>query len=203
MPFTPDHHWYDFNLSATKKRGPGLFLDRDGVIIEDRQYISNPEDVAIIPGSHAAIQRFRDAGFRIVIISNQSGIGRGYYGWDEALAVQTRVQELAAQDGIIYDGVVLCPHHPEKGKGEFSKICDWRKPGSGMLTFVIENFDVDLGQSIMVGDKRSDIEAGIAAGIGRLVHVSTGHGQAERLRVKEFENDIEIEFADCLGDLEP
>ncbi len=179
-----------------------LFLDRDGVIIEDRQYIRDPAEVAIISGSHETIQRFRDAGFRIVIISNQSGIGRGYYGWDEALAVQARVQELAAQDGIIYDCVVLCPHHPEKGKGEFNKICNWRKPGAGMLTFALEKFDVDLRQSILVGDKRSDIEAGIAAGVGRLIHVATGHGQAERSRVKEFESDYKIEFADCLGDVE-
>lgn len=203
LPFTAENNWFEFRDDQTDRSGPILFLDRDGVIIEDHSYISSPDNVEPIAGSFASIRQFQDVGFRIVIVSNQSGIGRGYFGWDDALAVQRQVEKLAQSEGIEFDGVLMCPHHEDAGKGNFKLACNWRKPGTGMIDEALRRLSADVAACCIVGDRTSDLLAGISAGIGRIVHVSTGHGLDERGDVEALARQHQIELAGSLADVEP
>ena len=149
-----------------------VFLDRDGVIIEEEHYLSDPEKIKLISGAAAAIKRLCDAGFMIVVTTNQAGIARGYYEEADAIRVNERIRELLAADGVRIDGIYLCPHHPDHS-GE----CDCRKPAPGMLLQAAKDLDIDCSISYMIGDKMSDIGAAEAAGCAGSVLVMTGHGK--------------------------
>lgn len=162
---------------------PALFLDRDGVIIEDVHYIGNPDEVRLIPGVGETIRQFRSAGFVVVVVTNQSGIARGYFDRDEYLRVERRIRELLGSDEP--DAVYACPFHKE-GAVPYNVEHSWRKPSDGMLRASSEALGIDLGRSLMVGDSLSDIQAGIAAGVARTFHVLTGHGFAHRPKVEQL-----------------
>lgn len=134
-----------------------LLLDRDGTIIWDPGYISDPTLVRLLPGAAEAMKRFQDAGWMVVVVSNQSGIARGKYGRAELDAVHARMTELLAAEGVRLDGAYYCEHAPDDG-------CACRKPRPGMLEQAARELGFDLRSSIMVGDKESDVEAGVAAG---------------------------------------
>ncbi|MFH1842153.1 MAG: HAD family hydrolase [bacterium] len=151
---------------------PILFLDRDGVIIEDRNYISRPEQVVLIPGVATALRRARDAGLQLVGISNQSGIGRGLYSEDDFVAVQTRVDQLLAREQVVLDALYYCPHAPEEN-------CDCRKPAPGLLREARRHFAWTPSRSWLVGDKVSDVELARAEQLGALL-VLTGQGAQQR-----------------------
>ncbi|WP_077965218.1 D-glycero-alpha-D-manno-heptose-1,7-bisphosphate 7-phosphatase [Ensifer adhaerens] len=172
-------------------RQPALFLDRDGVIIEDVNYISNPDDVRLIPGVGETIRHFRSAGFTVVVVTNQSGIARGYFDRAAYLRVECRIRQLLASDEP--DAVYACPFHKD-GLPPYNVDHPWRKPNDGMLRASSAALGIDLEKSQMVGDSLSDIQAGVAAGIARAVHVLTGHGRAHRPRVEQLS-----EFLDASG----
>jgi D-glycero-D-manno-heptose 1,7-bisphosphate phosphatase len=134
-----------------------IFLDRDGTIIRDVGYPRDPKAVELLPGVVDALGRARALGFRLIIISNQSGVGRGLIAPAEARAVQDRVEELFASEGVTFDGVYFCFHAPDDA-------CDCRKPKPAMLLRAAEELSLDLPASLMIGDKDSDVEAGLAAG---------------------------------------
>lgn len=156
-----------------------LFLDRDGVIVEETQYLGRPEDVKLIDGAAAAIRMINEAGCPVVVVTNQAGIGRGYYDWIAFAAVQARIRALLAQEGATIDLVLACAYH-DKAVGAFA--CHdhpWRKPRPGMMSAAGRELGIDLGGSLVVGDKISDLEAGWNAGLRRGVLVETGWGKSE------------------------
>ena len=137
-------------------RRPAVFLDRDGTLIVDVGYPRDPARVEILPG---AVEALRDLAreHALVVISNQSGIARGKITPEEAAAVHDRFVAVFAAEGVTFDGVYYCPHGPDEG-------CRCRKPAPGMLLDAARDLDLDLARSYVIGDKPSDLEAGIAAG---------------------------------------
>ena len=137
---------------------PTLFIDRDDTLIADVSYMSDPSGVELLPGTVEGLKLFREAGYRLIVISNQSGIGRGLIRCDQLMAVQARLAELLAREGVTLDAVYCCPHAPEE-------ICECRKPMAGMLLQAMKDFAIDKESSLMVGDRKGDVQAGIAAGV--------------------------------------
>jgi D-glycero-D-manno-heptose 1,7-bisphosphate phosphatase len=153
---------------------PAMFLDRDGTMIEDRKYLANPAGVALIEGCGALLIKARERGFALVVVTNQSGIGRGYFGWREYERLENRLIDLLAREGAELDAVLANAAVPS------DTAHDWRKPQPGMLIAASKALNLSLERSVIIGDKASDLEAGRAAGLRLGIHVSTGHGISER-----------------------
>ncbi len=155
--------------SQSVKR-PALFLDRDGVINIDHGYVYKPEDFEFVDGIFELVKRANDAGYLVIIITNQAGIGRGYYTEDDFHALMEWVKnEFSAHDARI-DGIYFCPHHSEFGMGKYKLECGCRKPNPGMILKAATDYSIDLPHSILIGDKQTDIDAGVTAGIQRIFH---------------------------------
>jgi histidinol-phosphate phosphatase family protein len=146
---------------------PALFLDRDGTLIVDVGYPRDPEQVEPLPGVLDALRALQTR-YALVIISNQSGLARGTITPAEAAAVHARVVAVFASAGITFAGAYYCPHGPDDA-------CRCRKPAPAMLLDAARDLDLDLAASVMIGDKRADIEAGEAAGCGRTIHFADAH----------------------------
>lgn len=170
MPLTPHPS------PLTEKKA--VFLDRDGTINEEKDYLWRIEDFAFIPGAPEAIRRIREAGYKVIVVTNQSGVARGYFSHEDVDRLHEHIQQELAKIGTAVDGFYLCPHHPERGQGEFKVDCDCRKGRPGMLLQAAAEHGIDLAASWMVGDKRADLEAGRAAGCRSLL-VRTGYGEKE------------------------
>jgi D-glycero-D-manno-heptose 1,7-bisphosphate phosphatase len=153
-----------------------VFLDRDGTLNVDKGYVHRIEDWEWIPGAIDAIAVLKKAGFLVIVITNQAGIARGYYDEADMTNLHTRINEELQTHGATIDGFYHCPHHPE-----FSAVreCECRKPMPGLIYKARQDFDIDLGRSWLVGDKASDIQAGLAAGIKSIL-VLTGYGNNDR-----------------------
>ncbi len=180
------------NLSQGR---PAAFIDRDGVINRDHGYVSRWEDFEFIPGVEAAMARLQQLGFAIVVVTNQSGIGRGYY--DEAAfkALTAQMTDTLGARGVDVTGVYFCPHHPTKALGDYLKDCDCRKPAPGLLLRAAHDHQLALDQSIMIGDKLSDIEAGRAAGVARCYQVTDGASHGCAIRVASLAEAADQEAA--------
>lgn len=150
---------------------PAIFLDRDGTLIEEREYLADPAGVALFPGAGAALRRLQDAGFTLVIVTNQSGIGRGYYTEADMHRVNDRLRELLAADGVRIAKIYFAPEAP----GQPSR---GRKPSPQFLFDARDELGLDLAASYMIGDKLIDLECGWNAGVKRAVLVRTGYGAA-------------------------
>lgn len=144
---------------------PAIFLDRDGTLIEEVNYLSRVEDLRVFPFTAEAIARLKDAGFLIIVVTNQSGIGRGIYTEADMHAIHEAIQEQL--DGAI-DAFYFCPHLPCDG-------CECRKPGLGMINAAMRDLNIDLENSWMVGDKKIDVETGQSAQMQTAL-VLTGYG---------------------------
>ncbi len=145
---------------------PALFLDRDGVITADTNYLARPEDLRMIEGAAAAIARCNACGIPVVVVTNQSGIARRYYGWDDFRVVQAALTAALAAFGAHLDAVLACGYH---GQGhEPLRIADhpWRKPNPGMILAAGRRMNLDLPRSWIIGDRPGDVAAGAAAGLG-------------------------------------
>jgi len=150
-----------------------VFLDRDGVINVDHGYVSTWEQFEFLAGVPEALCELQDAGYLLIVVSNQSGIGRGYYSEADLESLnQAIAQHLASTVGVTLSGFYHCPHHPTEAEGEFRRQCDCRKPAPGMIRQAALDHGVDVKTSILVGDKDSDIAAGRAAGVARLFKVA-------------------------------
>jgi len=143
-----------------KSERPALFLDRDGVINVEKNYLHRAEDFEFIDGIFELCRRFQEKGYRIVVVTNQSGIARGYYGEEDFEALTRWMVEAFEKRGITIDGVYHCPHHPD-----ISGPCTCRKPEPGMFLQAAKELDIDLKRSVMVGDSERDIVAAHRAGI--------------------------------------
>ncbi|HBA89502.1 MAG TPA: D-glycero-beta-D-manno-heptose-1,7-bisphosphate 7-phosphatase [Geobacter sp.] len=161
-----------------------VFLDRDGTINVEVQYLSKVEEFEFIPGAPWALRRLQEAGFLLVVVTNQSGIGRGYYDESELQAIHDHMHADLAAYGVTIDACYFCPHHPEHAIGDYRKECGCRKPLPGMLEQAAEDLDIDLSRSYMIGDKLADVEAGLNAGCKSLM-VLTGYGRADSERIPE------------------
>lgn len=150
-----------------------VFIDRDGTLIVERNYIRDPADVELIPGAAQAIRAIRTAGYKAVVVSNQSGIARGLLTLDDYRRVEARIDELLRAEGAELDGVYFCPHLPE-----ISGPCECRKPGLGMFRDAARNLDIELAHSFYVGDRVRDVEPAVATG-GKGILVLTGYGKGE------------------------
>lgn len=179
-----------------------LFVDRDGTIIQNVPYLADPDLVSVIPGIVETLSAFRAEGYAIIVVSNQSGVARGLCSVPQYKAVEERVQALLG--GAAADLVYSCPFHPD-GFGAFAIDHPSRKPGAGMIVDAASRFSIDLARSVMVGDSLADMQAAADAGVGRLVHVLTGHGVRDKAMVEEFERQagIAIEVFPSLADVRP
>jgi D,D-heptose 1,7-bisphosphate phosphatase len=152
-----------------------VLLDRDGTLIRDHPYLADPALVELERGALAALRRLADAGYLLVLVTNQSGIGRGLYGLRDYQAVQARLEELLREGGVALARTYYCPHHPTEARGEFKQRCACRKPAPGMLEQAVRELDLERGACVMVGDSPADVGAGRAAGMATVL-VSTGRG---------------------------
>lgn len=149
--------------------GKAVFLDRDGTINEEVNYLGSPEGWRLLPRAGEAIHQLNVRGWQVVLITNQSGVGRGYYTEQDVQAVHERMDADLARAGARLDGIYYCPHHPDAG-------CDCRKPHTLLFEQAARELNIDLTRSYAVGDKLSDLEPGRRLGC-RTVLVLTGHGR--------------------------
>jgi D-glycero-D-manno-heptose 1,7-bisphosphate phosphatase len=159
--------------ARTGVRRPAAFLDRDGTIIVERHYLADPDGVALLPGAAEALRALADHGFALVLVTNQSGIGRGLYTEAGFRAVQARLTALLEEQDVAFDGVFHCPHHPD-----YDGPCDCRKPGLALFHAAADSLGLDMAASIFIGDRLRDVLPARAFG-ARGFLVRTGHGAAE------------------------
>lgn len=158
------------SAAHTTRHSPAIFLDRDGTMIEECEYLSQPDGVALYPGVGQALRHLMDAGFKLVIVTNQSGIGRGYYTEADMHRVNDRMLELLAADGVRIEKIYFAPEAPDQpSRG--------RKPSPQFLFDARDELGLDLAQSYMIGDKLIDLECGWNAGVRQAILVRTGYGK--------------------------
>jgi D-glycero-D-manno-heptose 1,7-bisphosphate phosphatase len=196
--------WCEIGWAASWAGRPALFLDRDGVIIVDTHYLCRVEDMRMIAGAAAAIARCNALGIPVVVVTNQAGIGRGYYRWDDFHAVQGALAAELAASGARLDGVLACAYHGE-GR-EPLKVADhpWRKPNPGMILEAASRMRLDLARSWIVGDRAHDLAAGAAAGVagGTLLAGDDAEWQtASRLAGTRFVVETAPNLADAVAAL--
>ncbi|MBC8269732.1 MAG: HAD-IIIA family hydrolase [Rhodospirillaceae bacterium] len=163
----------------TSKPRPALFLDRDGCVVLEAHYLHKVKDVDVIVGAADVIARANALEIAVVFVTNQAGVGYGYFGWPDFFQVQNEILGQLAKQGAQVDGVYACPFH-EKGKPPYDHPDHpARKPNPGMLMSAAEELNLDLGRSWIIGDRAGDLEAGLNAGLAGGVHVATGHGRRE------------------------
>jgi D-glycero-D-manno-heptose 1,7-bisphosphate phosphatase len=164
-----------------------VFLDRDGTIIVEKNYLSRPEDVVMLPGAPAALRRLGNAGFKLFIVSNQSGIGRGYFTLADVERVNEHLCRELARDDVRFEKIYLAPEAPDQpDRG--------RKPSPRFLFDARDEFGVDLAQSYMIGDKLADLECGWNAGVKRSILVRTGYGaELERAGADKLKRAVVVD----------
>ncbi len=149
-----------------------VFLDRDGTINEEVDYLDDPDNLNLIPGAAEAIRLLNAAGIPAIVVTNQAGVGRGYFSVTTVTAIHDELAKQLAEQGAYLNGIYYCPHHPNEG-------CDCRKPKAGMLLRAARDHGIDARRAFVVGDKASDLDAGRRVGC-RTVLVLTGYGEQAR-----------------------
>ena len=173
---------------ASSQKKIAVFLDRDGTINEDAEYLSDPDKLELIPGSGEAIRLINEAGLLAIVLTNQSGVARAYFPESQVGVVNKRLDLLLAQEGAKIDAYYDCPHHPTEGKKPYRMECGCRKPKTGMIEKAVKDMDIDPEMSYMVGDKMSDLKMASAAG-SKGILVRTGYGrETESTLIKENSN---------------
>ena len=160
-------------------RRPAVFLDRDGTIIEDVGFLRDLSQVDVLPWAAEAIRQVNDAGFAVVVITNQSGVARGYFDEAHVRATHRAIDAALAPHGARIDAYYYCPHYPKSSDPHYGVDCDCRKPASGLLRRAAADLGIDVNQSWMVGDWWRDVQAGIGAGT-RTILIRTGRSTAHR-----------------------
>lgn len=178
-------------MAKLKAEKAAVFLDRDGTINEDPGYLYRPEELAVIPGAAEAIRALNRAGMKVIVVSNQSGVGRGYFTDADVHAVNERLIEIIGQGGALIDAIYYCNHHPEDD-------CSCRKPKTGLVEAAATEHSIELSRSYVVGDKASDIELARNSG-AKGVLVLTGRGGQEKDRLKAPADYVALNLADAVG----
>jgi len=162
-----------------------IFLDRDGTLIFDKEYLHKPEEVEFCPGSIAALRRALEAGFALIMVTNQSGVGRGYFTLEDVHRVHEYIEKELARGGVTLKGIYIAPEAPElPSRG--------RKPSPQFLFDARDEFGIDLARSYMVGDKMSDLQCGWNAGVDKSILVRTGEGLKTEAKQREQLRDAPI-----------
>lgn len=156
-------------------KNKAIFLDRDGVINKEVNYLYRPEDFEFTFNCIDALKLLRGCGYKLFIVTNQAGIGRGFYTESDFLNLMEWMNNKLCAEGATIDDVEFCPHHPQHGLGRYKQNCNCRKPKPGMLQRLIEKHNIDVKESMMIGDKFSDLYAAEAAGIENCILVRSGH----------------------------
>lgn len=156
----------------------GLFLDRDGTVNEEVDFLTTPDGLRLIPGSAAAIQVANQLGLKVIIVTNQSGVARGLLSEQRLQEIHQHLIEQLKQEGALLDAIYYCPHLPEEGNSPYHRECSCRKPKPGMLMQAAAQFDIDLSRSFVVGDRKIDVEMGMKVG-ATTIAVRTGYGNDE------------------------
>ncbi|PIE63606.1 MAG: D-glycero-beta-D-manno-heptose-1,7-bisphosphate 7-phosphatase [Desulfobacterales bacterium] len=157
---------------------PAVFLDRDGTINEQMGYINHISRFQLIPGVEEAIGRVNAAQIPVVVVTNQSGLARGYFSAQLLDAVHQKMTDQLAEKNAHVDGIYICPHHPEAKEEQYRQTCTCRKPKTGLLEQAAQDLGIDLNRSFVVGDRWSDIKCGAAAGATSIL-VMTGYGRGD------------------------
>lgn len=155
-----------------------VFLDRDGTLIRETHYLADPSRLALLPGAGQAVAKLRAAGFPVVVVTNQSGIARGFSTEEDLWAIHEKLGRLLARHGACLDGVYACPHHPDGTVEAYRKTCLCRKPGTGLFLQARDELAIQLDGSYHIGDKRADLEAAARAGLVSIL-VLSGYGKQE------------------------
>jgi D-glycero-D-manno-heptose 1,7-bisphosphate phosphatase len=199
-----DGLWCDIAVGDFAGR-PALFLDRDGVIVEDTHYLGRAADVRLLAGASEAIARCNRLGIPVVVISNQSGIARGLYHWTDFVAVQAAIVSALAEAGARLDAVLACAHHGDGNAPLNVADHPWRKPNPGMMVAAGQRMKLDLARSFVVGDRACDLVAGRAAGLagGVLIPSCAGaeRGAATELRSGRFTVEIASSLEEAVARL--
>jgi D-glycero-D-manno-heptose 1,7-bisphosphate phosphatase len=172
----------------TKAKAPAVFLDRDGTLMKDVDYCGDPKDVQVFEGASEALQKLKQLGFKLVVITNQSGIARGYFDEQQYKVVEREVARQLGEE--LLEATYYCPHHPNDG-------CQCRKPNPELVVRAATDHAIDLSQSFFIGDKASDIECGSNAGV-RTVLVRTGYGRDTGAESADFVAENLSEAADII-----
>lgn len=154
-------------------RRPAVFLDRDGVLTEERGYVTSVEELRVLPFVEVCVRQIHEKGYYAIVITNQSGVARGLFSEDELLKMNDYLMQQTGVDAVYY-----CPHHPEGNVKKYRKVCQCRKPKIGMFQEACKKFDIDLARSYMVGDRAGDIIAGQNVGV-KTILVESGYGTAK------------------------
>jgi D-glycero-D-manno-heptose 1,7-bisphosphate phosphatase len=157
-----------------------VFLDKDGTLVEDVPYNVDPDRIRLMPGAAAGLRDLHAAGYRLIVVSNQSGVARGYFEEKALAAVEQRLRELLSAEGVPCSGFYYCPHHPRGSVAAYAVACECRKPRPGLIVRAAAEQGIDLGGSWFVGDILDDVEAGRAAGC-RTILLDNGHETEWRL----------------------
>lgn len=173
-------------------KNKACFLDRDGVLNVELNYLCDPEKIVLENGVIEALKILQANGFKLLVVTNQAGVARGFFECKDVEQVHARMAEIFAENGVKIDRFYYCPHH-EKITGK----CECRKPLPGMLLQGANEFDIDFGQSFMVGDRLTDLQAGQSAGCCDSILVLSGYGQNA---LKEYHGEKELHVADNLLD---
>lgn len=146
------------------KKNKAVFLDRDGTIVVHEHYLSSPHQLKLLPNAAEGIRLFREHGYLIIVVTNQSGVARGFFDEERLLHIHKRLMDMLEEEGVVIDGIYYCPHHAEGVIEQYKVTCDCRKPDPGMLFDAAHRHNIDLTQSLMIGDSETDMLAGKSAG---------------------------------------
>lgn len=175
----------------------GLLLDRDGTLIKDRHYLSEPAELEWYEGLFEPLRFLREKGFKIIVITNQSGVARGYFQEEDVRRVHRELRRQARLRGLRLDGIYYCPNHPEAEESRYREPLDCRKPRPGMLLQAQEDHLLDLQRSLVIGDKASDIEAGKQVGATSIL-VRTGKGEDQQSEVDLPDEQVHPDLSQAL-----
>lgn len=163
------------NWPGTGKRR-AVFLDRDGTINREVQYLSRVSDLELIKGAARGIVMLNRAGFRVIVVTNQSGVARGFFDEQRVLEINRALSLMLEKQGARIDAWYYCPHHPAEGQGEYCTVCSCRKPATGMVEQACRQYPVDVSKSFVVGDTLRDMKLAWNCGMSAVL-VKTGHGK--------------------------
>jgi D-glycero-D-manno-heptose 1,7-bisphosphate phosphatase len=160
---------------AEQRLRRAAFIDRDGVINRELHHVHRVEDFHVLPGVVEGLRMLAASGYALVVVTNQGGIAKGLYTPEQYESLTAHMRQWFQGQGVEFDGVYHCPHHPGGTVAQWAVACTCRKPEPGMMLRAADDLGLDLERSVMVGDRVSDVEAARRAGVGRLVLVESGH----------------------------
>jgi D-glycero-D-manno-heptose 1,7-bisphosphate phosphatase len=172
--------------SLPEDRGKNIaaFLDRDGTLCEEVGYLRSPGQIRLIPGAGEAVRRLNERGIKAVVVTNQSGVGRGFFSEERLEEIHRELARRIRDEGGVVDAMYYCPHHPTEGKGAYLLACACRKPSPGLILRAAADLNLDLKRSYCVGDRLADLECGRRVGTKGIL-VLTGYGREESFRAAE------------------